>query len=143
MTWVVVAIIIITIIVIVIFRFISDLNKDNYDLQGKSLAEKFSMVISTINDAAFSGGGRVISINKRQFNLYEEGQNQIVCFGYSTGHLTIIWKYKYYQKEVSYEKIFRDVRNLSLFEQQRIANVMIDEMNLVIAKHQSNVLNGF
>ena len=141
MTWIVV--VIITIVVIIIFRFISDLNKDNYDLQGGSLAEKFSMVVLTINDAAFSGGGRIIPINKRQFNLYEEGQNQIVCFGYSTGHLTIIWKYKYYQKEVSYEKIFRNVRNLSLSEQQRIANVMIDEMNLVIAKHQNNVLGGF
>lgn len=141
MTWII--IVIIAVVVIVVFRFLNDLNKDNYDLQGKPLANKFSMITMMINDAAFGGKGKVVPIDKRRYNLYEEGQNQIICFSYSTGHLTITWKYKYYQKEVTLEKMFQDVRNLSLIQQQRIANVMIDEMAIVIAKHQSNVINGF
>ena len=61
---------------------------------------------------------------------------------YSTGHLTITWKYKYFQKEVVHEKIFNNVRNLSIFEQQRIAEIMVSEMAVVISNHQNNVLKG-
>jgi len=134
--------ILIVIIVIVLFRFMSSLNNDNNDLQGKTLSEKFNVIVNMINEAAFNGNGDVTVLDKREFNLYEVGQNQIVQFHYSTGHLTITWKYKYFQKEIIHQKQFNDVRNLSIFEQQKIGEQMIKEMTIVVEKHKNNVLGG-
>lgn len=135
-------IILIGIVAFILFRFLNDLNKDKYDLQGQSLSEKFKFTVESLNDAAFNGLGSVTSLDKRSFNLYENGSNQIIHFLYGTGHLTITWKYKYFQKEVIHEKQFNNVRNLSLFEQQKIAEIMIKEMEVVIANHQNNVIGG-
>lgn len=138
MIWVIV----IGIIGFILFRFFNDLNKDNYDLQGQSLDEKFAVITAAINDVAFNGRGRVTPLDKRSFNLYEDGQNQIINFQYGTGHLTITWKYKYFQKEVVHERQFNDVRNLSIFEQQKIADRMIMEMSQVVENHKNNVIGG-
>lgn len=134
--------IIICIVVFILFRFFNDLNKDNYDLQGQSLTEKFKFTVDALNYAAFNGRGSVITLDKRSFNLYANDSNQIIHFVYSTGHLTIIWKYKYFQKEVVHEKQFNDVRNLSLFEQQKVAETMIREMETIVSNHQNNVIGG-
>jgi hypothetical protein len=136
MIWV----ILVAIVVYIIFKFSSDVNKDKYDLRGINLSDKFKVVVGEINQAAYNGNGRIITINNRAFNLYQDGQNQIICFFYGTGHLTITWKYKYFQKEVVHEKIFHDVRNLSIFEQQRMAEIIIGEMTQVIQRHQEDVL---
>ena len=136
MIWV---LIIAVIIGIILFRFFSDLNKDNYDIANQNVSEKFSIIVSLLNESAFDGYGSVTILDKRTFNLYEDGKNQIVSFYYSTGHLTITWKYKYFQKEIVHEHQFNDVRNLSLFEQQNIAKQMIAEMNLIIDKHKKDV----
>ena len=138
MIWVVV----IGIVGFILIRFFSDLNKDNADLQGQSLTEKFAVIVSSINEAAFGGMGKVITLDKRSFNLYQDGQNQIINFQYGTGHLTITWKYKYFQKEIVHEKQYNDVRNLSLFEQQKIADNMISEMEQVVENHKNNVIGG-
>ena len=95
-----------------------------------------------INEAAFNVDGSVTTLDKREFNLYEDGQNQIIKFQYSTGHLTITWKYKYFQKEIVHERQFNDVRNLSLFEQQKIGEQMIREMAVVVERHKNNVIGG-
>lgn len=133
-------IIVFVIIGFVAFRFLSDVNKDKTDLIGINLQQKFAVLIDQLNFSAFDGKGEIIPLNKRSINLYQEGQNQIINFFYGTGHLTITWKYKYYQKEVVHEKVFHDVRNLSIFEQQKIAEIMINEMTEVIINHQNNVL---
>lgn len=135
-------IIVILIIGFFLFRFFVDLNKDNYDLQSQSLSEKFAVVVNALNNEAFFGNGKVTILDKRSFNLYENGQNQIIHFLYSTGHLTITWKYKYFQKEVVNERQFNNVRNLSIFEQQKIADIVIREMARVIEQHKNNVING-
>jgi hypothetical protein len=135
-------IIVIAIIGYFLIRFIIDLKKDDYDLQSQTLSEKFQFLVDALNEAAFNGMGTVTTLDKRSFNLYQTGQNQIINFMYSTGHLTITWKYKYFQKEVVHEKIFNNVRNLSIFEQQRIAEIMVSEMAVVISNHQNNVLKG-
>lgn len=134
--------IVIAIIGIILFRFFTSLSKDNDDLQGRTLAEKFNVIVNMINEAAFNGAGSVTTLDKREFNLYEDGQNQIIKFQYSTGHLTITWKYKYFQKEIVHERQFNDVRNLSLFEQQKIGEQMIREMALVVERHKNNVIGG-
>ncbi|MDL2265663.1 hypothetical protein LJC43_04700 [Parabacteroides sp. OttesenSCG-928-G21] len=95
-----------------------------------------------INDEAFKGQGTIHYISKKNINLYKDGENQIIFFLYATGHLTITWKYKYYQKETILEKDFDNVRNLSLFEQEKIANIMISEMRKQICKHKKEVLNN-
>ncbi len=134
--------IVIAIIGIILFRFFTSLSKDNDDLQGRTLSEKFNVIVNMINEAAFNGDGTVTTLDKREFNLYEDGQNQIIKFQYSTGHLTITWKYKYFQKEIVHERQFNDVRNLSLFEQQKIGEQMIREMALVVERHKNNVIGG-
>ncbi len=134
--------IVIVIVGYILIQFFISLSKDNDDLQGQSLDDKFNFIVNMLNGAAFNGHGTIISLNKREFNLYEDGQNQIIKFQYSTGHLTITWKYKYFQKEVIHEKQFNNVRNLSLFEQQKIGEQMIREMAIVVENHKNNVLKG-
>jgi len=124
-----------------LFNFLWDLNKDSHDLQSTSVNKKFGVVAQAINNVAYNGMGEIVPLDKRSFNLYKTGSNQIVNFQYSTGHLTITWKYKYFQKEVVHEKQYNDVRNLSIFEQQAIAEEMINEMFFVVENHKRNVLN--
>jgi hypothetical protein len=136
MVWV---IILIGIIGVIFSMFYLDLNKDNQDLQDNTVDEKFSVIVQAINDTAFNGKASVTRLNKRSFNLYEEGQNQIVKFMYATGNLYITWRYKYFQKEVVHERQFNDVRNLSIFEQENIAEQMIKEMNEKVLNHKKRV----
>tara|TARA_B110000977_G_C10786473_1_gene380719 strand:+ start:131 stop:553 length:423 start_codon:yes stop_codon:yes gene_type:complete len=138
MIWIVV----IGIVGFIMIRFFSDLNKDNTDLQGQPLSKKFTVIVNSINEAAYGGMGKVTILDKRSFNLYQDVQNQIINFQYGTGHLTITWKYKYFQKEIVHEKQYNDVRNLSLFEQQKIADNMISEMEQVLENHKNNVIGG-
>lgn len=124
------------------FRFFSDVNKDNDDLNGTTVDKKFKVVTDLINETAFNGQAEIVTLNKRSYNLHQDGKNQLVNFMYGTGHLTITWKYKFFQKEVVHEKVFHDVRNLSIFEQEKIAETIINEMGLVIQKHQNKVLGA-
>jgi len=126
----------------ILYMFFSDLNKDNQELQHQRLSEKFSYLVEAINMAAYNGQGQVNEVDKRRFNLYQSGQNQIIMFDYSTGHLTITWKYKYFQKEVVHEKRFANVRNISLIQQENMAETMINEMSTIIDAHQKNVMRG-
>jgi hypothetical protein len=116
-------------------------NKDNSDLESTTVDEKFKLIVNLLNDFAFNRNGQVTMTSKRSFNLYDQHSNQIIQFHYSTGHLTITWRYKYFQKEVVLEKQFNNVRNLSLFEQENIAKRMISEMTVIVEKHKRNTLN--
>ena len=108
MIWIVV----IGIVGFIFIRFFSDLNKDNTDLQGQPLSKKFAVIMNTINRVAYDGMGKVTVIDKRNFKLYQDGQNQIINFQYGTGHLTITWKYKYFQKEIVHEKTYNNAKKL-------------------------------
>lgn len=137
MIWVIV----LAIVGYTLIKFFAALNKDNHDLQNQTLDDKFGVIVQAINEVAFRGRGTVTRLDKRAFNLYQDNQNQIILFRYSTGNLTIVWKYKYFQKEVIHERQFDNVRNLSIFQQQKIADSMIGEMAHVIENHRSSVLN--
>jgi hypothetical protein len=52
----------------------------------------------------------------------------------------MVRKYKYYQKGIVHERTFNDVRNLSIFNQQKIAEHLIQEMRGVIQQHRNSVL---
>jgi hypothetical protein len=133
-------VIVIGIAVFILYKFFSALNKDNYDLQSQTLSEKFRIAANLINQSAFSGKGTVTPLDKRSFNIYKDGESQIINFTYGTGHLTITWKYKYFQKEVIHTKQFNEVRNISVFTQQKIAETMISEMNGIKLRHQKSVM---
>ncbi len=135
-------IIIIILIIGYLISFFLGLNKDNQELRKLPLDKKFSIIVGIINNTFFDGVGVITKIDSREFNLYEEGRNQIIKFHYSTGHLTIIWRYKYYQKEIVYERQFNNVRNLSIFEQQEIGEEMISQMLIVIENHKKNVMSS-
>lgn len=122
-----------------LIKFLMSLNNDNDDLADQSLSEKFAIIVNMINKVGFNGNAEIITIDKREFYLFKEGHNQQVLFMYSTGSLTITWKYKYFQKEIVHEKHFDNVRNLSIFEQTSRANQMINEMELVVSKHKNDI----
>lgn len=134
--------IVISIVVIVLFRFFRAAQRDMYDLELQSLPHKFALVVCALNESAFKLQGEIIPLNERSFQLYCEGANQLITFHYGTGHLTIIWRYKYFQKEVVHKRQFRNVRNLSIFEQQKIARTMINEMIGIVEEHSLNVLRN-
>jgi len=132
--------IILIIVALIIIPFLISFNKDNDDLYNQSLNEKFSVIVSMINDAAHSGQGSIEIHDNRSFSLYQDETNQIINFLYSSGSLTITWKYKYFQEEMVHEKMFTNVRNLSLFEQRNIAESVISEMEIKVSdfKYQVN-----
>jgi len=136
MIWIFVA----GIVLFILFSFFKDASKDKDDLRNTSLKEKFNVIVNTLNNEAFNGNGSVTNLDKRSFNLYEQGKNQIIQFQYGTGHLTLTWKYKYFQKEIVHEKTYTNVRNLSLFEQKKIADDMINQMRNVVEKHKIDVV---
>jgi hypothetical protein len=122
--------------------FFISLKKDDDDLQTQSLDQKFFEIVKMINETAFNGKGGVTTHNKREFNLYKNGENQIIHFFYSTGKLTIIWKYKYFHKGVVLERTFGKMRNLSVFEQKTIGESFLKEMDTLIERHKQDVLSG-
>lgn len=136
-------IIVIAIIGFILFRFFYDFfserKKDNDELQVQTIEEKFSVIVSKINEAAFNGKGKVVDRVPKFFNLYEEGQNQIVTFLYGTGHLTITWRYKYFENEVVHQRQFNNVRNINISDQQKMAERMVSEMSIVVENHKIKV----
>lgn len=131
--------ILIIIVVFIAIRFAMEAFKDKDDLQSISLDEKFKTIVNSINDFAFKGNGKVTVLDKRSFNLYEVGTNQIISFIYSTGHLQIIWKYKYFQEETVVDKMYNDVRNINIFNQQNIAKEMIEKISIKVLELKSKV----
>lgn len=126
----------------ILFLFLKNLIQDNYDLRSKTLSEKFFVIVDELNYFAFEGRGKVLNIDKRSFSLYEIDTNRLIQFQYKRGHLTIVWKYKCLQKEVVHEKTFRNVRNISTIQQEKMAKDFIREISVVTEKHIENVLAG-
>ena len=112
-------------------------------LNGQPLSSKFNIIVNILNDSVFDGNGDIIVISERAFNLYPQktDSQHIIRFFYQMNVLTIQWGFKYYQKEVVHNKDFTPVKNLSIFEQQKIAQKTIDEMEYVIENHKSKVLS--
>ena len=134
--------IIVAVIAVILFRFFSSLNKDKAELRRDPLNVKFSYIIDELNDAAFDGIGDVKMINEWELCIYD-GSNQIINLNYSTGGLTIIWRYKYFQKEMRFEKVYKDVRNISSIQQLKIAKDMINETLPLIERHKVKVTSGY
>lgn len=126
----------------ILYRFIQDVKKDEQDLSNETMLEKFSVIVQRINEVECKDQGDVLIESARDFNLYKEGDNQIFLFNYGTGHLTIWGKYKYFHKEMVFEKTFYDVRNISTIQQHNIADAFIVEYEQKKLEHQKEVLRG-
>jgi hypothetical protein len=122
-----------------IYRFANGIRKDVHDLHEKPVSDKFFIIVNNINEVAFDGNGVVTPINYSEFNLYKEGSNQIIQFSYSLGGLVITWIYKYAQREVVHTEIFVNVRNISLSEQEMMANKFIRDAQAVIRDHRHQI----
>lgn len=132
--------IIIGVVVVSLIAFGSQYSKDSSELNNQALHNKFKFLVETLNNAAFNGEGRINELHKRSFNLGAIGHNQLINFEYGGGNLTIAWKYKYFQKEVVNKKFFPNVRNLSIFEQERIGELMISRMEKIVNDHKNDVI---
>jgi len=134
--------VIIGIVVLVIGSIAIKTSKDSEDLSGTTLDNKFNVLVNMLNQAAFNGEGTVRYVDKKLFNLYpQSSSNQLIEFLYSQGMLSITWKYKYFQKEMVFRKNLLNVRNLSLFDQERIGRALIEEMEFKIIEHKNSVMS--
>jgi hypothetical protein len=138
MNWIIIFIIIVG----VLSPLIKKVSDDNIELHDQLLDKKFQVIVDVLNKAAFNMRGEITRINKRKFNIYETGQNQIIYFFYGFGNLTITWKFKYFQKEMVHQKIYHEVNDINAIAQQRIGEDMIKEMERAIDRHKNNVFDG-
>ena len=116
--------------------------KDRNELTQNPLEKKFNILISRINQLLMDGKGEITTFKNdpRQVNLFDENHaNMLIQFYYSTGTLTIILKYKFYQVELVKEMKFHDMRHAETFRQQDVANHFAEEAIIAIRKHQEKV----
>ncbi len=132
---------IIFILAMLALPFLSNLMKDCLDLK-VPLEKKFEVFISLINQGILGGKGEIIKTkSKRQVNLFTDDEaNKIINLYYSTGHLTVFLKFKWYHKEMEYEKTFYNMRNPSTFEQKDAANEFLEEARIRMVKHMQSAL---
>lgn len=137
-----VAIIILIILLILsalIVPFTRQLVKDKIELKETPINKKFELLVSIINDTMLGGLGEITLFenNPRMMNLMSESQrNMLIQFYYSTGNLTIILNYKYFQKELVHKELYSNVRNITIFRQKDIANSFIEIAFRKIREHQ-------
>lgn len=122
--------IILAVVVYILYRFLSALNKDNQELESLSLADKFGFLVDELNRRAFDSEAVVHMRDKRSFCLHLKGGNQIIEFFYSTGHLTIQWKFTFtvFGNEVIFERQINDVRSLEERSQIALANSILNDV---------------
>ena len=103
---------------------------------GKVKPERYTTLIDILNEVAFSGKGKITMINNNTFKLYDGMSNQIIIFYYENAikYLTITWKYKYWQREVVFERKFDTTE-----DQTDFADQLIDDFAEVVAKHKAKV----
>lgn len=136
------AVVIIGIILFFVISVFLNLGKDKESLQGKTITEKFSIIINRINEVGFRGEANIHRYSDTHISMvHRNGGNQFADIMYSQGTLMIEWRYKYLQKEMKFKKTFINVRNMSLIEQNNLADGLIAEMNDAVIRHQQQVMN--
>lgn len=141
MTATLIVLLIMTILALIFLPFSRALMKDREELTRNPLEQKFNILISRVNHLLMGGEGEIIKTNDpRQINLFDDNHaNMIINFYYSTGSLTIILKYKYFQVELVKKMQFDNMRQAETFRQQDVANHFVEEANIAIREHQRKV----
>ena len=132
---------IIFILALLSLPFLYNLMKDFQDLK-VPLEKKFEVFISLVNQGILGGKGEIVKTkSKRQVNLFADDEaNKIINLYYSTGHLTVFLKFKWYHKEMEYEKTFYNMRNPSTFDQKDSANEFLEEARIKMEAHMQSAL---
>lgn len=125
---------IVIIVGLIILKFCWSLLNDNLELNEQTLEQKFQIIVNILNMSAFDGNGKFSVVDKREFNLY--GSNQVINFLYSTGHLTITWKYSFIIKDIVHKRQYTYARNLTTEQQANIATRLVEEMTLLVTTQQ-------
>ena len=121
------------------FKFRKELLADNEELFNQKLEEKFSFFIDVLNEYCYKGLGKVTIIDNRTLSLYKNDSCQIVYLKYGAGILTIIWKFKYFQQEMVYQRNLSNARNINIEWQKNAVILVISEFLDQYEKHKSKV----
>ena len=125
--------IIISILVFYIFKTFYKFRKeqiaDSEELFNQKLEDKFSYFIDGLNEYCYN----------RTLSLYKNDSCQIVNLEYGTGILTIIWKFKYFQQEMVYQRNLPNARNINIEWQKNALKLVISEFLDQYEKHKSKV----
>ncbi|MGV0940001.1 hypothetical protein [Empedobacter sp. ULE_I140] len=139
---------IIPIIVVVIFfivkkimQYNKELKLDKEELMNQNIYDKFKVLMDGFNSYCFNDTGKVNVLDDKNANVYKEGSNQIVMFLYNAGMLTVVWKYKYFEKEMVYERSFPDARNATEIGLKSALEIMTEEFKERLDEHKAKILN--
>ena len=138
----IIILIVILIVALIAIAFSRQLVIDKQELLQTPINEKFKVLASVINEGLLDGKGELTLFDDdpRIMNLMSMNrQNLLIQFHYSTGHLSIVLNYKYYQKELKWECQFRDVRNITIFQQKDFGNQFVETSKKKIKEHQENI----
>ncbi len=139
--------IIVIVIGMIIFKFIRDfiryykkqMQEDREELSLISIEDKFSIIVDGLNEYCYRGEGRITKFNQGTFNLYKTGSCQIISFQYLGGALRVVWWFKYFQQEMTYEKEFLDARAIDNEWQEKALNTLISEFLEHYKVHETKV----
>lgn len=125
------------IIVGVIYSVFKYLTKDR-----RPLEEKFNIIIQDINMGLLNGGGEIVKVSKRDINLFNDNiPNILIHFMYRSGDLMIILRYKYFQQEMVYKKVFDDIDNDIIYaDQHLVANEFVTEALVKKEEHENKII---
>lgn len=139
----IIVILILLVLALLTVSFTHNLVKDILELKKQPLEKKFEVIIQCVNEGLLDGGGQIVTFenDKRQVNLFNsQTPNKIIHFIYGTGNLSIIFKYKFFQVEMNCEELYKGVREISLMEQQNIADDFVQKALSDKLKHEKKVL---
>lgn len=141
----IIILIVLLILAILIIPFTRQLVLDKEELRKTPINEKFKELVTIINSTMLDGEGEITLFDDdpRLMNLMSENkQNMLIQFYYSTGNLTLILNYKYFQKELVHKEVYNNLRNITIFTQKDIARSFIEVCNKKIIGHQQMVMKS-
>lgn len=141
-TTVLVLLVILLILAILIVPFFRQLILDRQELATIGIEKKFEVMVGIINDGLMDGLGEVTLFDNdsRTMNLFSDHKpNMLVQFYYSIGHLQVFLKYKYFQQELVFKKLFAGVRQSSLFMQKDMGNEFVELARQQMRMHEQKV----
>ncbi len=128
-------IILIAVIGMSIIAFLQGMNKDNEDLQGQTLSEKFSVMVDLINQEIFNGMGHVEEHGKRDFTLYAPRFPHTLYFLYGAGNLRVEWRAVLFGRKYMISKEFHNLRDVTDKEQEQMAFTLAQRFQQEVMKN--------
>lgn len=122
-----------------LLKFKGEINVDREELNNQNLEDKFRILINGLNEYCYQGTGKITKIDQQSLNIYKQGSCQIVNIQYTTGILSIIWKFKYFQQEMVYKRSFPNARNVNKEWQMNVLEIVIPEFLDQYKIHEAKV----